>query len=75
MIWAEFEDTNILDEANGDSPNRSAIIGDDIVCALSNVEENNIDLVCYAVSWPKIPKASLESENKVSVVVQLAEME
>ncbi len=54
LKWAEFEDDNILDEAKRrcDSPNRSEIMAicDDIVGALGDVEEHNIDLVCYAVN-------------------------
>ncbi len=80
VIWAEFEDdNNILDVAKGrrDSPNRSEIMAiyDDIVCALGDVEEHNIDLVCYEVNWPKIPKASPVSANQVSVAEKLVEME
>ncbi len=79
LILAEFEDTNILDEAKcrHDSSNRSEIIAicDDIVCALGDVEENNIHLVCDAVSRPKISKANPERANQVSVAEQLVEME
>ncbi len=54
LIWAEFEDDNILDEAKHrrDSPTRSEIMAicDDIVCALGDVEEHTIDLLYYAVN-------------------------
>ncbi len=55
MLWNKFGDYDILKEHIDirDSPNHTEIMAmsEDIIDALHDLEESEIDVICYTVNW------------------------
>ncbi len=79
MLWNKFVDYDILKEYidRRDSPNRTEIMAmsEDIIDVLHDLEENEIDVICYAVNWHRVPKVKPEAMSDLSVAEKLAEIE
>ncbi len=79
MLWNKFGDCDILKEHidKRNSPNCIEIIAmsEDTIDALHDLEENEIDVICYAVNWHRIPKVKTEAISDLSVAKKLAEIE
>ncbi len=79
MLWNKFGDYDILKEHidRRVSPNHTEImaISEDIIDVLYGLEENEIDVICYAVNWHCVPKVKPEAISDLSVTEKLAEIE
>ncbi len=50
-------------------------MSEDIIDALHDLEENEIDVISYAVNWHRVPKVKPEAISDLSVTEKLAEIE
>ncbi len=79
MLWNKFGDYDILKEHidRRVSPNHTEIMAmsEDIIDALHDLEENEIDVIYYVVNWHQVLKVKPEAISDLSVRETLAEIE
>ena len=76
-LWSVFDDLLPEPQARRDSQKRteSMAIAEDIMLALSTIEQNDIEWICYAEKWDRIPKASPECASFIALSDRFEQME
>ena len=79
LIWRKFGDSGILEAwvSRRDSNNRSEAMAicEDTLGALTVMQTKNVNYVCYAANWSRVPKCNPERNNELSIVERMEEIE